>query len=611
MKMSFVQAAQGDDKPNYKTRAEIPEKYRWKLEDLYTESKNWEADLNEVNRLVKDFVSNQGKLSNSATALKKTLDEYSRMMRLAEKVYVYAKLGFDVNMGNSQWQERLDLSNNMMTKIGTECAWLEPEIAGIPNHSIRKYLEDEGIKPYKQFLEEINRTKAHTLSKDMEELLALSSPIAQTPEGVFEMLSKDIALPNIKDGQGKSVALTPANYVSFMTSDDRNVRKRAFAAYYKTLGDFQDSFAQTLAGEVKAHNFYAKARKYDNAMEASLNPNDIPTEVYNQLLQTVNKHLPLLHRYMKLRKKLLGVDELHMYDLNNSLVKVQSRYIPFEEAKGIVLDALKPLGMDYVQVLKQGFENRWIDVYSTKDKKSGGYQLSAYGTHPYVLLNYQGTKDDVYTVAHEMGHAMQSYLTNEKQPFISSGYPIFTAEVASTMNETLLFKSLYGNAKTKAEKLYLLNKYLDNFRATLFRQTQFAEFEQKVHEMDQAGIPLTGEALKRVYLDINKKYYGPAVVSDPEISMEWARIPHFYNYFYVYQYATSFAASTALASQILHEGKPALDRIKTYFLQAGSSMPPLEELKAAGVDMSTPKPIEDALKVFEDTLKEFEKQLAQ
>jgi oligoendopeptidase F len=458
------------------------------------------------------------------------------------------------------------------------------------------------------FLEDIVRTKPYTLSKEMEELLAKSSPLGNAAPNIYGMLSKDVRFPMIKDETGKEVQVTRVNFVSFLESKDPKVRKAAFEAYYRTLENFQDTFAQTMAAKVKADNFYATAKKYGSALEASLTPNNIPTKVYDELINTVNAHLPLLHRYMELKKKMLGVKELHMYDIYVPIVAADDRYIPYEEAKKLVLDGLKPLGDEYVKVLGEGLEGGWVDVYSTDDKRSGAYQWGSYDTHPYVLLNYQGTHDDVSTIAHEMGHAMQSYYTNKRQPYISSNYPTFTAEVASTMNETILFKTMYANAKTKEEKMYLLNQYLENFRSTLFRQTQFAEFEKVIHEKEQAGESLNAESLKKIYHDINKKYYGKTMISDDEIALEWARVPHFFNYrYYVYQYSTSFAAAQALAKQVLEEGQPAVDRIRTNFLEAGNSAPPIEILKAAGVDMSSPKPIEDAMKIFEETLTELEK----
>jgi len=601
-------AAAAEKAPVYQTRADIPDQFKWKLDHIYPSVQEWEKDVAKVEQLAGAFAKYQGKLGDSSATLLQALEDYMSMMRLNDKAYVYANMSLDVNSANSDLQKLADRAEKMYTLVAQKTAWVQPEIVAIPDAKMKQLLADEGLAPYKLFLENLLRTKPHSLSKEMEELLAKSSPLGNSPTNIYSMLSKDVKFPKIKDESGKEVQLNRANFVAYLESKDQRVRKDAFQAYYKTLTDFQDSFAQTLAAKIKADNFYADARHYKSALEASLNPNNIPNKVYDELIETVNDNLPLLHRYISLKKKMLGVKELHMYDIYVPIVPSTDKYISFEEGKKMVTDGLKAMGDDYVKVLSDGLEGGWVDVYSTDDKRTGAYQWGAYDTHPYVLLNHQGTLDDVFTIAHEMGHAMQSYYTNKNQPYVSSNYPTFTAEVASTMNETLLFKSMYAQAKTKAEKMYLLNHYLENFRSTLFRQTQFAEFERAIHEKEQAGESLNAEAIKKIYLDINKKYYGKDMVSDDEIAMEWARVPHFYNYdYYVYQYSTSFAASQALAKQILDEGKPAVDRIRTNFLEAGNSAPPIGVLKAAGVDMSTSKPIEQSMEIFEETLNELEK----
>lgn len=601
-------AVAAEKAPVYQTRAEIPDQYKWKLDHIYPTVKDWEKDVAKVEEMAKAFTKYQGKLGNSSASLLKAFEDYMSMMRLNDKAYVYANMSLDVNSANSDLQKLADRAEKMYTLVSEKTAWVHPEIVAIPDNKMKQLLADKDLAPYKLFIEDMLRTKPHSLSKEMEELLAKSAPLSNSPTNIYSMLSKDVKFPKIKDESGKEVQLNRANFVSYLESKDQRVRKDAFKAYYSALIDFQDSFAQTLAAKVKGDNFYADARHYKSALESSLNPNNIPTKVYDELINTVNDNLPLLHRYISLKKKMLGVNELHMYDIYVPIVPSDDKYISFEEGKKVVVNGLQAMGDDYVKVLADGLEGGWVDVYSTDDKRTGAYQWGAYDTHPYVLLNHQGTLDDVFTIAHEMGHAMQSYYTNKTQPYISSNYPTFTAEVASTMNETLLFKSMYAQAKTKAEKMYLLNHYLENFRSTLFRQTQFAEFEKAIHDKEQAGESLNAEAIKKIYLDINKKYYGKDMVSDDEIAMEWARVSHFYNYkYYVYQYSTSFAASQALAKQIMDEGKPAVDRIRTSFLEAGNSAPPIEVLKAAGVDMSTSKPIEQAMQIFEETLTELEK----
>lgn len=601
-------ALAAESAPEYKNRAEIPDQYKWKLDHIYPSIKEWEKDVAKVEELAKAYTKHQGKLGNSAASMLKAFEDYVEMMRVNDKAYVYANMALDVNSANSELQEISDRAEKMYTLVSEKTAWIQPEIVAIPDAKMKALLADKSLEPYKLVIEDMLRNKPHSLSKEMEELLAKSSPLANSPTTIYGMLSKDVKFPKIKDEKGQEVQLTRANFISYMESKDQRVRQDAFKAYYSSLLNFQDSFAQTLGAKVKADNFYASVRNYESALEASLTPNNIPTKVYDELIDTVNDNLPLLHRYISLKKKMLGVNELHMYDIYVPILESDDRYIPFEEGKKMVINGLQAMGDDYVSVLAEGMDAGWVDVYSTDDKRTGAYQWGAYDTHPYVLLNYQGTLDDVYTIAHEMGHAMQSYYTNKNQPYISSNYPTFTAEVASTMNETLLFKSMYAEAKTKEEKMYLLNQYLENFRSTLFRQTQFAEFEKAIHDREQAGESLNAEAIKKIYLDINKKYYGKDMVSDDEIAMEWARVSHFFNYqYYVYQYSTSFAAAQALAKQVMDEGQPAVDRIRTNFLEAGNSAPPIEVLKAAGVDMSTSKPIEQAMEIFEETLNELEK----
>jgi oligoendopeptidase F len=599
------------EKPSYKDRANIPEQYKWKLEHIYSTEKAWEKDVNRAIQLAKKFAKYEGKLTKSKKVLKNVITDYCELMRIHDKAYVYAHMMLDANSSNAQLQDLADRADKMSVSVRESTSWLSPEIAELSEKKINTYLRDDSLVEYNYFISNIIRKKSHTLSKNMEALLAQSSPLASTPKNIFEMLTKDIQFPVITDKDGKELELTRSNFFSYLENDNREVRKKAFKLYYNTLEKYQDTFAQTLSGEVKGNNFYMQARKYKSAMEGSLTSNNVPTKVYDQLVNTVNDNLPLMHRYMALKKKMLGVDELHMYDIYTPIVQVEQKYISFEEAKKRVIEGLKPLGDEYTSVLKKGFKEGWLDVYPTKDKRGGAYQWSAYDTHPFVLLNYEGTRDDVSTLAHELGHAMQSYYTNKKQPYISSGYPIFTAEVASTMNEQLLWYSEYNNAKTKQEKMYLLNQRLENFRTTLFRQTQFAEFEKNIHEKDQNGESLNAEALKEIYKSLNEKYYGPVMVSDEEIAMEWARIPHFYSSFYVYQYATSFAASTALAKQIFDEGEPAVTRIREKFLSAGNSNDPISILKAAGVDMSTSKPIEDTMMVFKETLDELEQLLSE
>ncbi|RFU64499.1 oligoendopeptidase F [Peribacillus saganii] len=604
-----VQAQEQGVKTNYKSRAEIPAQYKWKTEHIYQSKAAWKADVKKAEQLSAAFKKNyQGKLAKSAAIMKKALEDYSTLSRIHDKAYVYANLNLDVHSTYADLQSSADRAEKMTTTVSENSAWFNPELVKIPSKQMNNYLKDKSLAPYKYMLSDIIRTKSHTLSQDQEELLAKLSPLSSTGANVYEKLATDVKFPKIKDEKGREVPLTRSNFISYMESKDRNVRKQAYEAYYQTLGKFQDTFAQSLSSHVQSHNIAADVRKYKSAVEAALSPNNIPVKVYDQLINSVNKGLPQMHRYMELKKKMLGVDELQMYDIYAPIVEADKTYISYDEAQKQVLEGLKPLGEDYAKILKEAFTGGWVDVYSTDDKQSGAYQWGAYDTHPFVLLNYQGTNGDVSTIAHELGHAAHSYYSKIKQPYLTSSYATFTAEVASTMNENLLWHSQYKKAKTKAEKMYLLNLRLENFRTTLFRQTQFAEFEKAIHELDQKGESVNAAALKNIYGGINKKYYGKVMVADEEIAMEWARIPHFYNYkFYVYQYATSFAASVALSKQVLEQGAPSVKRIKENFLQAGGSADPISILKSAGVDMSTSKPVDEAMEVFRETLDELEK----
>src|SRR5699024_2279802 len=458
-------------------------------------------------------------------------------------------------------------------------------------------------------LDEINRQRPHVLNEREEALLAEASEPMSSASNTFSMLNNaDLKFPSIKNENGEEVDLTHGRYIGFLKSKDRDVRKSAFKAMYDTYGEFINTFASTLTGTVKTDNFNAKVRNYDSARQAALDSNNIPEQVYDNLVEAVNEKLPLLHRYMRLRKKVLGMDELHMYDIYTPLVQDADMDIPYEQAQQYVLQGLEPLGDDYVSVLKKGFESRWIDVDENKGKRSGAYSSGAYGTHPYILLNWQDKLDDLFTLAHELGHSLHSYYTHKSQPFRYGNYSIFVAEVASTTNEALLNDYMLKHVDDEKQKLFLLNHYLEGFRGTVFRQTMFAEFEHEIHKRMQNGEAMTAESLTEIYYDLNKKYYGEDVVSDEEIGKEWARIPHFYMNYYVYQYATGFSAATTLAHNILNGEEGAVDRYLD-FLKAGSSDYPIEVLKKAGVDMTSKEPILSALDVFEEKLNEMEELL--
>ena len=441
----------------------------------------------------------------------------------------------------------------------------------------------------------------------MEELLAGVAEVAEGPKDIFMMFNNaDLKFPVITGEDGEPVEITHGKYISLLESQDREVRKAAFQGLYESYGKFKNTLAATYRSNVKQAGFFAKARKYESSRAAALAGSAIPLEVYDSLIESVHAHLPAMHEYVKVRKEKLGVEELHMYDLYVPMVGEADKKIPYEEAKEIVLEGLAPLGEDYQELLKKGFNEGWIDVYENEGKRSGAYSWGAYGTHPYVLLNYQGNLKNVFTLAHEMGHALHSYHSDAAQDFIYAGYKIFVAEVASTCNEALLIRYLLDHSKDEKETAYLLNYFLEQFRGTLFRQTMFAEFEKQAHAKSEAGEPLTAEVLCELYYDLNKKYFGDDIVVDQEIALEWARIPHFYTPFYVYQYATGFSAAIAISSKIL-KGEPGIVEKYKKFLSGGSALDCIDLLKICDVDMTTKEPVEEALKVFENTLKDFSK----
>lgn len=588
-------------------RDEIPQKYKWNLEDIYQSIDQWEEDFKKVRGNAEKITGFIGTLAESAENLLNCLELRNEVMSLTEKVFVYARMKRDEDNGNSLYQALADRASVLMTEVYASCSFIVPEIISIPEDALKKYISsNSSLSVYRHMFDEILRQKEHILSQKEEELLALSSEISGAPRDIYTMLNNaDIKFPFIKDENGEEVELTKGRYSKFLESRDRRVRKDAFEALYSTYNKFRNTLGASLTANVKAARFYSTAGKYRSSLEASLDSDNIGIDVYDNLIDTVNNNLHLLHRYLKLRKKALGLEELHMYDLYVPMVEEINKNIPYEEAIKLVEEGMKPLGDEYLSYLRQGFSSGWVDVYENQGKTSGAYSWGAYLTHPYVLLNYQGTINDVFTIAHEMGHALHSFYTNKTQPYIYSEYKIFVAEVASTVNETLLMQHLLKNTTNKTEKAYLLNHYLEQFRGTIFRQVMFAEFEKIIHGKYQAGEALTSDILSGIYMDLNKKYFEAEVVVDNDINIEWARIPHFYTSFYVYKYATGFSSATAIANMILSEGKTAVDRY-IGFLKSGGSNYPLELLKNAGVDLYTPKPVQDAMNVFDKILTELE-----
>jgi oligoendopeptidase F len=588
-------------------RDEIDQKYKWKIEDIYAKDADWEEDFKEVKALKERFAAYRGRLGESGENLLECLKLCDDLMRKNDKVFVYTKMKRDENNSNSKYQSMTDRAMALSTEVYAAVSFIVPEILAMDEDHLKKFIESSReLKVYKHFFDEALRQKEHILSEREEKILALSAEIAHAPADIFTMFNNaDIKFPVIKDEDGEEIELTKGRYIKFLESHDRRVREDAFHALYSSYFKHRNTLAASLTSNVKKNRFYASVRKYNSSLEASLDSDNVPVSVYDNLIDTVGKNLYLLHRYYELRKEVLKLDSLHLYDVYVPLVEMPKRDIPYEEAVKKVEMGLKPLGDEYMGYLKDAFKSGWIDVYENKGKTSGAYSWGAYDTHPYVLLNYQGTINDVFTIAHEMGHAMHTFYTNRTQPYIYSEYRIFVAEVASTVNESLLMNHLLKDTKDKKEKVYLLNHYLEEFRGTVFRQTMFAEFEKIIHSKVESGEALTSDELCKIYRDLNIKYFGSGVVIDKDIDMEWSRIPHFYSSFYVYKYATGFSAAVSLSQQILGEGKPAVDRYIN-FLKSGSSDYPLELLKKAGVDLSSPQPIEDALYVFGGILNQLE-----
>ncbi|WP_210610978.1 oligoendopeptidase F [Priestia flexa] len=591
-------------------RSEIKIEDTWRLEDIFETDEAWEKEFQAVKALVPEMEQYRGKLGESADTLFKALQQQDELTMRVSKLYTYAHMRYDQDTTNSFYQGLNDRIKTLYTEIASALSYVTPELLAVDEETLKQYLEEsKDLQLYAHALDEVNRERPHILSESEEAILAQASEALGSSSNTFGMLNNaDLEFPSIKDENGEEVEITHGRYIRFLESSDRRVREDAFKAVYDTYGKFKNTFASTLSGTVKKDNFSAKVRNYESARHAALSANNIPEEVYDNLVATVNEYLPLLQRYIDLRKKVLGVDELHMYDLYTPLVQDVKMEIPYSEAKDYLLKGLAPLGEEYISILKEGFENRWVDVHENKGKRSGAYSSGTYGTNPYILMNWQDNVNNLFTLAHEFGHSVHSYYTRKEQPYPYGDYSIFVAEVASTCNEALLNDYLLKTIDDEKKRLYLLNHYLEGFRGTVFRQTMFAEFEHEIHVRAQNGEPLTPELLTKLYYDLNKKYFGDNLVIDEEIGLEWARIPHFYYNYYVYQYATGFSAAAALSKQILEEGDAAVERYLG-FLKAGSSDYPIEVLKRAGVDMTTAEPIKEALEVFKEKLEEMERLL--
>ncbi len=592
-------------------RSEVKEEHTWDLSAMFASREDWEKQLECINVIVTEIEPLEGKVTESAENLLTVLEKLASAEQKLELAFSYAERLYDQDQKNSTHQAMVQKIFALATDLSSRTAFVVPEILAVEETLIEQFMKEKPeLELYRIQIQEIQRRKTHNLSAELEKLVAMTGEMAQVPEQVFSILSNaDLVFPEITDENGEKVRLSHGNFVPLEESADRRVRKEAFEKFYGVYKQFANTLAGLYNGQVKQQIFMAKARNYPSTLEAAVDANNVPSKVYYNLVDTVNKNMDKMHRYVKLRKKCLGVDELHMYDIYTPMIADVAKKIPYEEAKKTVLKALAPLGEDYVAKVKEGFENRWIDVYENEGKRSGAYSAGAYGAHPFVLLNHNDTLDNMFTLAHEMGHAMHSYYSNEKQPYIYSQYKIFVAEVASTCNEILLMEYLLSNTTDKKERAYLLNHYLDSFKGTVYRQTMFAEYEMRSNKMVEDGESLTAENLCALYGELNQKYYGPDMISDEEISYEWARIPHFYYNFYVYQYATSFSAAVAIAHEILEKGAPAVERYKE-FLSGGCSKSPVELLKMVGINMEEATPIQNALDVFGEVLDEIETLLA-
>ena len=587
-------------------RSEVDPKNTWATEDLFANDEAWEQAMAELASMPEQMASFRGRLGESGACLLdyfRLSDTYSLKISRAAN-YAFRKADEDTAVG--RYQEMRGKIISLDVAVSSASAFDTPEILAIPDETLERfYRETPDLQLYRRALDKIRARRAHVLSDAEEKLLASAGEMAESPEQIGSMFrDADLKFPEAVDANGEKHQLTQGSYIPMLQSADRVLRKSAFETLYHTSGSFKNTTAACLDAQMKQLIFFARARKYDSALDASLARTEVPVSVYTNLIQTVSDNLPYMYRYVRLRKKLMGLDELHMYDIYTTLVSDAEREITFEQAKQTVLEGLAPLGAEYRAMLEEGFANRWIDVYENEGKRSGAYSSGAL-PHPYVLLNHQNTLDSQFTLAHEMGHALHSYLSLKNQPTVYSDYVIFVAEVASTCNEVLLMRHLLSKTTDKRERAYLINYFLEQFRGTLYRQTMFAEFELMMSRRAEAGQALTADALCEMYYDLNKKYYGEDVVVDREIAMEWARIPHFFYNFYVFQYATGFSAAVAIANRILREGQPAVDDYLK-FLSSGSTMDPISLLKIAGVDMASPAPINDALKIFDDLISEME-----
>jgi oligoendopeptidase F len=590
-----------------KDRKDINKQDQWDIEAMYIDTVACEKDMDAALEMAARFEVHKGRIGSSAAALLSALKDKDALWQKAERVYIYARMKRDEDNRIAEYQALCDRSQVLVARVSEATSFFTPEFSDIPEEMLRAYQKEEaGLRVYAHLIDELTRTKPHVLSKEEEKLLAQISELTEATNDTFTMLNNaDIRFGNIKTEDGKEVEITHGTYIKFMQSHDRRVRKEVYERMYQAYEKQRNTLATLYNYNTKQDVVMAKIRKYPSAIDAALFGDNVPLTVYENLVSEVNEALPSLHRYIELRKRILKLDSLAMYDVYTPLLELPRESIPYEKAQTMIQEALQPLGKEYVQGVADAFAQRWADVYESEGKTSGAYSFGSYDSMPYLLLNYDGRLEDVFTVIHEMGHSMHSCYTRKTQPFVYGSHSIFTAEVASTVNEALLMRHLLANAKEKEERAYLLNLYLEEFRTTLFRQTMFAEFEMATHKAIEEGETLTATWLSETYGALNKKYYGPSVDYDHHIALEWSRIPHFYNAFYVYKYATGYSAAIALSEKILSRGADAA-KVYVEFLKSGESDYPIALLKKAGVDMGKPEPVREALRTFDSLLEQLE-----
>lgn len=588
-----------------KNREDIPDKYKWNLNDIFSSDEKFEKELENVLKKIKKIEKYKDSFTESPEKLLDALDNIIKLEEKISRIYSYAHMKYDQNTKNDKYQNYKNKAMLAYNNLSNYTAFMVPYLIRLGEDKLKKFIEKESkLEFYQHFFDNIMRQKEHYLSEKEEKILALAGEVTQGSENIFSMLNNaDLEFPIIKDENDEEIRLTHGRYIDLLKNENRRVRKDAFNAMHGEYEKLDNTFASVLDSSVKGDIFYAKARNYESSLEASLDNDNISLDVYNNLIDTISDNLEPLHDYMDLKMELLSLDKLHIYDTYTPLIKDIDIKFEYEETKEIIINALSPLGEDYISIMEDGFNSGWIDVYENKGKRSGAYSSGCYGVHPYILMNYTKDISNLFTLTHEMGHAMHSYYSNKNQPYLYSQYKIFVAEVASTLNENLLVDHMLKNAESRNEKLYLLNYFLESFRGTVYRQTMFAEFEKNIHQKVEGGDGLRSQNLKKTYRELNKKYFGSKLVIDEKLEYEWARIPHFYYNFYVYKYATGFSAAAALADKIENEGAEAAERYLN-FLKAGGSDYPLNILRTAGVDMEKPTALENAVKKFKKYLKQ-------